>query len=106
MGPSPTLTAHIPLPGRIWSLAHRRAWQSTLTQMGRMENLVLLVELPPASTPEAVLLAESLPQVIWLTDSGRAKGRETREQLQTLRHAKCRLVGAVLNHEPKTVFEL
>ena len=106
MGPSPTLTAHIPLPGKIWSLAHRRAWQNTLTQMGRMENLVLLVELPPASTPEAVLLAESLPQVIWLTDSGRANGRDTREQLQTLRHAKCRLVGAVLNHEPKAVFEL
>ncbi len=105
-GPSPTLTAHIPLPGKIWSLAHRRAWQNTLTQMGRMESLVLLVELPPASTPEAVLLAESLPQVIWLAGSGRANGRDTREQLQTLRHAKCRLVGAVLNHEPKAVFEL
>ncbi len=103
---APTMTAHIPLPGKVWSLAHRRAWQNTLAKMSQMENLVLLVELPPASMPESVLLAESLPQVIWLADSGRSNGRDTREQLQTLRHAKCRLVGAVLNHEPKAVFEL
>jgi hypothetical protein len=44
--------------------------------------------------------------VIWLADSGRSSGRDTRDQLQTLRHAKCRLVGAVLNHEPKPIFQL
>ncbi len=101
---NPTLTAHIPLPGKVWDLAQRRKWQNTLAQMSRIDSLVLLVELPPASMPEAVLLAESLPQVIWLADSGRAGGKETREQLQTLRHAKCRLVGAVLNHAPKEIF--
>jgi uncharacterized protein involved in exopolysaccharide biosynthesis len=106
VAPMPRLTAPIPLPGKVWNLTHRRAWQNTLSQMSRMDNLVLLVELPPASVPEAVLLAESLPQVIWLADSGRTSGRDTREQLQTLRHARCRLVGAVLNHEPEAVFEL
>jgi len=106
LAPAPALSPHIPLPGKVWSLAHRRAWQNTLAQMSRMDSLVLLVELPPASMPEAVLLAESLPQVIWLADSGRSSGRSTREQIQTLRHAKCRLVGAVLNHEPKALFEL
>lgn len=103
---SPDLAPYIPLPGKVWELARRKEWQNTLAQMRRMDSLVLLVELPPASVPEAVLLAESLPQVIWLTDSGRANRRDTRQQLQTLRHAKCRLVGAVLNHEPKAVFEL
>jgi Mrp family chromosome partitioning ATPase len=68
--------------------------------------MVLLVELPPASVPEAVLLAENLPQLIWLVDSGKPRARATREQLETLRHAKCRLVGAVLNHEPKSVLHL
>jgi hypothetical protein len=96
--------AHIPLPGKVWDLAHRKEWQNALAQMSRMDNLVLLVELPPASLPEAVLLAESLPQLIWLADSGKASVRETRQQLETLRHAKCRLVGAVLNHEPKPIF--
>ena len=71
-----------------------------------MENLVLFVELPPASVPESVLLAESLPQVIWLADSRKARARATREQLATMRHARCRLVGAVLNHETNPVFNL
>lgn len=102
----PRADAQIPLPGKGWNLAHRKEWQNSLAQLCRMDNLVLLVELPPASVPEAVLLAESLPQVIWLTDSGKASVRETRQQLETLRHAKCRLVGAVLNHEPKPIFEL
>ncbi len=64
------------------------------------------LELPPASVPEAVLLAEGLPQLLWLVDSGKPRARATREQLETLRHAKCRLVGAVLNHEPKPVLQL
>ncbi len=95
---------HIPLPGKVWNLAHRREWQNSLAHLSRADNLVLLVELPPASLPEAVLLAESLPQLIWLTDSGKASARETRQHLETLRHAKCQLVGAVLNHEPKPIF--
>jgi capsular polysaccharide biosynthesis protein len=94
------LAGQIPLPGSIWNLEHRKEWQSALLRCGTLENLVLLVELPPASTPESVLLAESLPQVIWLADSRKARARTTRAQLTTLRHARCRLAGAVLNHEP------
>jgi Mrp family chromosome partitioning ATPase len=67
---------------------------------------VLLVELPPASVPEAVLLAENLPQIVWLVDSGKPQIRETKEQLDMLRHAKCRIVGAVLNHEPDPIIKL
>ena len=48
----------------------------------------------------------SLPQLLWLVDSGKPHAKATREQLETLRHAKCRLVGAVLNHEPKSVLHL
>jgi len=105
-GPNAPPVAHIPLPGWVWSLDRRKQWQNALSQWRAVENLVLLVELPPASVPEAVLLAESLPQLIWLVDSGQPHGRETRQQLETLRHAKCRLVGAVLNHEPAPVLEL
>jgi capsular polysaccharide biosynthesis protein len=98
--PNAPPVAHIPLPGWVWNLERRKQWQSALMQWRSIESLVLLVELPPASVPEAVLLAENLPQLIWLVDSGKARARETREQLETLRHARCRLVGAVLNHEP------
>jgi uncharacterized protein involved in exopolysaccharide biosynthesis len=100
------LAAQIPLPGSVWNLEHRQEWQNALTRCSTMENLVLLVELPPASLPESVLLAESLPQIIWLADSRKARARATREHLSTMRHARCRLVGAVLNHEPRPVFNL
>lgn len=100
------LTAHIALPGWAGNLERRKQWQNALAQWRAVDNLVLFVELPPASVPEAVMLAESLPQIIWLADSGKPHPRLTRQQLETLRHAQCRLVGAVLNHEPKPVFEL
>jgi hypothetical protein len=99
-------SAHIPLPGWVWNLERRRQWQMALAHWRGIDNLVLLVELPPASVPESVLLAESLPQIIWLADSGKASISATKEQLEMMRHAKCRIVGAVLNHEPDPIIKL
>jgi uncharacterized protein involved in exopolysaccharide biosynthesis len=90
----------IPLPEWVWNLDRRRQWRSALESWSSVENLVMLIELPPASMPESVLLAENLPQLIWLTGSGMARTAETQLHLETLRHAGCNLVGAVLNREP------
>jgi hypothetical protein len=105
-GPNLPVAAHVPLNGWVWNLERRRQWQGAMEQWRAADDLVLLVELPPASQPESVLLAENLPQLIWLADSGRPRTRETKQQLETLRHGKCRLVGAVLNHEPEPVLNL
>jgi len=91
---------HIPLPGWVWNLERRKQWQTALNQWAKIDNIVILVELPPASEPETVLLAENLPNLIWLADSGKSDAAECREQLTTLRDARCNLVGSVLNHEP------
>jgi protein involved in polysaccharide export with SLBB domain/capsular polysaccharide biosynthesis protein len=88
---------HIPLPGWVWNLERRKQWRDALNQWRKIDNLVILVELPPADVGEAVLLGCNLPNLLWLTDSGRAEAGETRAQLQTLRHARCNLVGAVVN---------
>ena len=90
---------HIPLPGWVWNLERRKQWRDALQHWRKMENLVIFVELPPASVPEAVLLAANLPNLVWLTASGKADANETRDQLETLRNAHCNLVGAVLNRE-------
>ncbi len=90
----------IPLPGWVWNLERREQWQAALAEWQNIENLVFLVELPPANEPEAILLAENVPQLIWLCQSGKVTVSEVRSQLETLRHAGCNLVGAVLNHEP------
>ena len=90
----------IPLPGWVWDLERRKEWQTALRHWSRVEHVVILVELPPVSMPEAVLLAEDLPNLIWLSRSGAAKASECRTHLETLRNARCNLVGTVLNREP------
>ncbi|MDB6125893.1 MAG: Polysaccharide export protein, partial [Pedosphaera sp.] len=99
-GPNPQPMVHIPLPGWVWNLERRKQWQEAISQWRQIDNLVILVELPPASQSEAVLLGGNLPNLLWLTDSGVADAAETRTQLETLRNARCNLIGAVLNHEP------
>ena len=94
---------HIPLPGWVWDYERRKQWHAALEQWRNIENAVILVELPPASVPEAVLLAEHVPQLIWLS-GGKADRAQTRRELETLRHARCNLVGAVLNRETVAAF--
>ena len=84
----------------MWNLERRKQWREALNQWRQIDNLVIFVELPPARVPEAVLLGSNLPNMLWLTQSGTAKASDTQTQLETLRHARCNLVGAVLNHEP------
>jgi polysaccharide export outer membrane protein len=98
-GPNSQPMVHIPLPGWVWNLERRKQWREALVHWRQIENLVIFVELPPASVAEAVLLGSNLPNLVWLTESGVADATETREQLETLRHARCNLVGAVLNRE-------
>ena len=99
-GPNSQPVVHIPLPGWVWNLERRKQWREALNHWRSIDNLVILVELPPADIAEAVLLGSNLPNLVWLTDSGKADAAETRAQLETLRHARCNLVGAVLNREP------
>jgi protein involved in polysaccharide export with SLBB domain/capsular polysaccharide biosynthesis protein len=102
MGPDNDPLVHIPLPGWTWNLERRKQWQGALTVWRKIENVVILVELPPASVPEAVLLASNLPNILWLVESGKSDAGETRAQLQTLRHARCNLVGSVINRAMST----
>jgi protein involved in polysaccharide export with SLBB domain/capsular polysaccharide biosynthesis protein len=94
-------SANLPLSsGWVWELDRRKQWQRALHSWRAIDNVVIFVELPPMSDPETVLLAENMPNLIWLAESHKVEAAETLEQLETLRNARCRLVGAVLNREP------
>jgi protein involved in polysaccharide export with SLBB domain len=97
-GEGPSLV-HIPLPGWAWNMDCRNEWRDGLAEWEKIENMIFLVELPAVTRPEAVLLAENLPQLIWLSKSGEVGAVETKKHLETLRHAGCNLVGAVVNGE-------
>ena len=105
IGPNSEPVVEIPLPGWVWNLERRKQWHAALLHWSQIDNIALLVELPPASLPETVLLAENLPNLIWLADGKKATASRTREQLKTLRHARCHLAGAVLNRVPSSFFE-
>jgi protein involved in polysaccharide export with SLBB domain len=96
-GPETDPLVHIPLPGWTWNLERRKQWQGALNVWRKIDNVVILVELPPASMPESVLLASNLPNLVWLVESGKSEATNTRAQLETLRHARCNLVGAFIN---------
>lgn len=100
MRPEADPLVHIPLPGWTWNLERRKQWQGALNVWRKIDNVVILVELPPASVHESVLLASNLPNILWLSEAGKAEATETRQQLETLRHARCNLVGAVVNRSP------
>ncbi len=104
-GENPQPFVHIPLPGWVWNLERRKQWQAAIKQWRTIENVVIFVELPPAANPESVLLAENLPNLLWLSEAGSSKAADTREQLETLRNARCHLVGSVLNREQAPVLK-
>lgn len=104
-GPNSQPLVHIPLPGWVWNLERRKQWKEALGDWSRIDNIVILVELPPASQPEAVLLGANLPNLIWLADCDLANAAQTRTDLETLRNARCNLVGAVLNHQQDSLLK-
>jgi hypothetical protein len=95
---APNAIAHLKRAG--CSLDQMAAFEHALEELRKIPRLLVLVELPPAEIPEAVTAAEKLPNLLWVADCNRVHAASTKTQLDTLRHAQCRLVGAVLNHEP------
>jgi protein involved in polysaccharide export with SLBB domain/capsular polysaccharide biosynthesis protein len=89
----------IPLPGWVWNLERRKQWLSALEAWRAIENVVIFIELPPAAVSETVLLAENIPNLLWLVDAGKTDAADMHSELVTLREARCNLVGAVLNRE-------
>lgn len=104
-------TAVSPKPGTVtwlitpsewrWTADRRHQWRSALAQWQVSPGLVLLMELSHVDQPETLLMAECMPQIIWLTGNGQARKRQLTERLGVLQNAHCRLAGAVLNRETK-----
>ncbi len=88
-------------PEGIWNWRCRKQWHEALRQAARMEDLVLFVQFPPASTAEALLLVEGFPAVIWVCGEGVTGFKETRFCLERLRQAGGQVVATALNRSRK-----
>jgi protein involved in polysaccharide export with SLBB domain len=79
----------------------RKQWREALAQAGSQERLVLIADLPPTSSPQGVLLAEGVPNLIWVSGRGKASIPETSTGIGLLKDTRCNLVGAIMNTVPR-----
>lgn len=86
--------------GWQWTAASRHQWREALSQWSREPGLVVLVELPPASELDSLLLAETLPAILWLSESGRHRRDEVVGIMDTLRQSGVAVFGSLLNRIP------
>jgi capsular polysaccharide biosynthesis protein len=80
-----------------WSLENRLQWQQGIHELRKVPNRVILVEFPPASEPETVLLAQNFPNLIWVCGQDMVTGTEIQNQMKSLNVSQAKLVGTVLN---------
>jgi len=83
--------------GWRWDTARRARWQHACRQWQRTPGAVVMIELKSADQPEPLLVAETLPQLIWVAGAGVARAPSAARRAQILRDARCRFAGVVLN---------
>lgn len=86
--------------GNEWTPDQRSRWRDALALWSTERELVVLVELPPASRIESLIMAETLPAVLWLSESGRHRREHLTGIMETIRQSGVRLAGALLNRIP------
>lgn len=89
-----------PGTGWTWTAAQRQQWLAAMNVWRTSPQLVILVTLPSVELPEALLIAERLPNLIWAGRSGHSRVQGVSDTLRMYRDTGCRLVAAVLDQAP------
>jgi protein involved in polysaccharide export with SLBB domain len=74
-------------------------WAQAIRRWEAEENSVVLIELPAATTVDALLLASDVPHVLWLSATN-SDARTARRCVDSLKSTGCNLIGAALNMSP------
>jgi protein involved in polysaccharide export with SLBB domain/capsular polysaccharide biosynthesis protein len=84
----------------VWSAERRARWADALRHWRTLPRLALLVEIPPLTRLDAVMLAETLPHLLWVSRSGVTEQDEVAPIFKTLRASDARLAGVLANLLP------
>ncbi|MES2705562.1 MAG: polysaccharide biosynthesis/export family protein [Verrucomicrobiota bacterium] len=95
-----------PDAGFVWTPEWRALWRAALEIWSREPALAVLVELPPASRMDSLLLAETLPALFWLSGSGQLRRRDITPALDTIRGSGLPLTASLLNRVPPVFLKL
>jgi protein involved in polysaccharide export with SLBB domain/capsular polysaccharide biosynthesis protein len=83
-----------------WTPEQRQQWQTALAHWRKLTGVAILIELPAVEQPEALLIAEQLPNLIWASSSGVSLVEKIQDNLRMYRDAGCKLVAALLDKAP------
>jgi len=72
-------------------------WERAFSTWQHEENALVLVELPPATTADALVYSSGVPNVLWLGAARVADSETTTRCVNSLRNSGCHLIGAALN---------
>lgn len=89
--------ARYALVADVANVSLQKHWERAFAAWQKEENALVLVELPPAVTADALLLCSAVPNVLWLAAANVAEAATTRTCVSSLRNTGCRLIGAALN---------
>lgn len=84
----------------VWTAATRQQWREALGIWSQEPGLVVLVELPASSELDSLLLAETLPAVLWLSESGRLRREQVTGIIKAIQASGVKLIGSLLNRIP------
>jgi len=83
-----------------WTAEQRQLWWAALSKWRCAPDVVILITLPSVEQPESLLLAEKLPNLLWIGSCGETRVQSVNDSLRMYRDSGCRLVAAVLDRAP------
>ncbi len=72
-------------------------WERAFATWQHEKNALVLVELPSATTADALVYSAGVPNVLWLSGAHVADAKTTSRCVNSLRNSGCHLIGAALN---------
>lgn len=85
--------------GWRWTREHRQQWLAACNAWKGLRSLVVLVELPEVSSPDSLLFAESLPNLLWLS-AEKEDSAAVRVCTEALHATRCRVIGSAFLRGP------
>lgn len=89
--------ARYALVGNVANITLQKNWERAFAAWQNEQNAVVLIELPSATTAEALLLSSAVPNVLWLAAANVTEVQTTISCVNSLRNTGCNLIGAALN---------
>lgn len=83
-----------------WTSGQRQQWNEAMCIWAQCANTIILVELLEPQLPETLLVAESMPNLLWMGSGGNTMQESLARQVKLYRAAGCRMVGALLERAP------